>query len=311
MSEIFERSRDGFTVVGLRSADLELAVVPELGAKIISLKSVPSGHEWLWHPGDSGANVKLFRNKTGDDFATSTMTGIDECIPTISPCPWRGRNLPDHGEAWSSPWHLDRAALTRQEVATRIDLPLSPLTLERRLTLAGPQLRFDYSLTNRGSDVEEYLWAIHPLLSIGAGDRVELPEEVHELRLENAGNPDGARGETWPWPRPHEGIDLTRLQIKDSHSSKIKGFTAALQQGWAKLHSAAASQTLTMRFDPAKLNTLGFWLTRGGWNGYHHLALEPTNGAPDRLDLAVTQWRRYATIAPGTAVTWDMLWTIG
>ena len=311
MSEIFERSQDGFAVVGLRSADLELALVPELGAKIISLKSVRSGHEWLWHPGDPEANVKLFRNKTGDDFASSTMTGIDECIPTISPCPWRGRNLPDHGEVWSVPWRLDRAALARQEVATRVDLPLSPLTLERRLTLTGTELRFGYSLTNRGTDVEEYLWAIHPLLSIGAGDRVELPEEVRALRLENAGNPDGARGETWAWPRPHEGVDLTRLDIKDNRSSKIKGFAEALQHGWAKLHSAAARQTLTMRFDPAKLNTLGFWLTRGGWNGYHHLALEPTNGAPDRLDLAVTQWRRYASIAPGRAATWDMLWAIG
>ena len=102
MTDVFERSQDGFTVVGLRSANLELAVVPELGAKIISLRSLPSGHQWLWRP---TPELKLFRNKPGDDFATSTMTGIDECIPTISACAWRGRNLPDHGEDWiARPW---------------------------------------------------------------------------------------------------------------------------------------------------------------------------------------------------------------
>ena len=49
----------------LSNEDVELAVVPELGAKIISLKDLRTGREWMWHP---PGGLKLFRNLPGDDF---------------------------------------------------------------------------------------------------------------------------------------------------------------------------------------------------------------------------------------------------
>jgi hypothetical protein len=60
-----------------------------------------------------------------------------------------------------------------------------------------------------------------------------------------------------------------------------------------------------------KLNCiLGFWLTRGGWNGYHHLAVEPTNGAPDALaDAAKTG--RCGLIQPGELQSWNARIRVG
>src|ERR1700690_4239136 len=89
------RQIQGFSVHVLNNEDVELAVVPELGAKIISLRNLRTGREWLWHPLDK---VKLFKNHPGDEFCGSPLAGIDECLPTILPCAWRGRELPDHGE---------------------------------------------------------------------------------------------------------------------------------------------------------------------------------------------------------------------
>src|SRR5882724_10779024 len=76
------RREQGFDVHALSNEDVEIAVVPELGAKIISLKNLRTGREWMWHP---QGGVKLFRNQSGDDFSKSPLVGADECLPTIAP----------------------------------------------------------------------------------------------------------------------------------------------------------------------------------------------------------------------------------
>src|SRR5512135_2538946 len=91
----------GFEVFTLRNDLLELTAVPELGAKIIALKNLRTGREWMYRP---PGGLRLFRNRPGDDFAASTLVGWDECLPTIAPCVWNARTLPDHGEVWSVAW---------------------------------------------------------------------------------------------------------------------------------------------------------------------------------------------------------------
>ena len=71
-TKTFRRSEQGFDVFGLRNEAVELALVPELGAKVILLRNLVTGYEWMWHP---PTGMKLFRNQLGDDFAASTMTG--------------------------------------------------------------------------------------------------------------------------------------------------------------------------------------------------------------------------------------------
>src|SRR6266481_4178400 len=104
------RREQGFEVFILSNQEVELAVVPELGARIISLKDLRTGREWLWHP---TKGLKLFRNRAGENFESSPLVGMDECLPTIAPCCWRGRDLPDHGEVWATNWSLDLEAWER------------------------------------------------------------------------------------------------------------------------------------------------------------------------------------------------------
>ena len=103
----------------LNNNEIELAVVPELGAKIISLKNLRTGREWLWHPSEG---LKLFTNQVRDDFSISPLVGIDECFPTIEPCSWQGRELPDHGEIWSVPWQVDGEAWDNGVLKTKTRL---------------------------------------------------------------------------------------------------------------------------------------------------------------------------------------------
>jgi hypothetical protein len=44
------RQQQGFAIHVLKNEEIEIAVVPELGARIISLMNLRTGREWMWHP---------------------------------------------------------------------------------------------------------------------------------------------------------------------------------------------------------------------------------------------------------------------
>ena len=281
------REEQGFSVHVLSNQKLRIAVVPELGAKIISLKDLHTDREWMWHP---RGGLKLFRNRPGDDFSQSPLVGADECLPTIAPCFWQGRALPDHGEAWCMPWSVDGGAWANGVLRTMTRLRLSPFHFERTLELQENEVRLSYQLHNQGEAEEAYLWAIHPLLSLQPGDRLELPSSTRAL----------LSGEAW--------IDALDSDVPEGNCSKV--FAAPLREGKAAIHNPVTKDRLEFEWNPAENNTLGLWLTRGGWHGHHHLALEPTNGQPDALALAAAR-KRCGMVGPLSSVTWQLCLRVG
>jgi len=260
------RLEQGFEVYRLQSPRLEIAVVPELGARIISLKNLQTGREWMWH---RKGKLRLFRNRLGDDFSQSPLVGADECLPTIAPCCVRNRQLPDHGEVWSAAWGVNAEAWEEGVLQTSVDLPISPFEFERTLTVQDSQVNLSYRLRNRGEVEESYLWALHPLLRLEPGDRLQLPATTRAL----------LNGEAW--------IDAVDAVIPQGGCSKL--FARPLAEGAVEVRNRDGGDRLRMEWDPAENDTLGLWLTRGGWHEHHHLAVEPTNGAPDALAVAARQ----------------------
>lgn len=281
----FRRSEQGFEVFGLRNEAVELEVVPALGAKIISLRNLVTGYEWMWRP---PAGMKLFRNQLGDDFAASTMTGWDECLPTIAPCDWKGRKLPDHGEVWSVPWAIK--AFDHGELRTSVTLAVSPLHFERTIKLHSNEIRLDYQLENLSNEPEEFLWAMHPLLPVNDYIQLDLTEETRNLLAR----------EQW----------IDGLKFSTDKPSCVKTYAGPLREGRASVVNTAARDRLQFEWDTTHNHTLGLWLTRGGWNGYHHLALEPTNGAPDALTDSV-QAGRSGLLAPKEKQSWQIKLRVG
>ncbi len=306
-AEVFRETRDGFDCAGLCSDAIELLIVPQLGAKLISFVNRATGRQWMWH---SGKSPQLFEVATGSGFADGPLLGADECLPPIAPCRWLGRDLPDHGEAWTETWSLVSAANGR--IVTRLDLPISPLTIERTIHLDARTARFDYLLTNRSDAEQAYVWAFHPMMTIEAGDRIVLPDSVSRVRTEMAMGdlPLGERGEAWSWPRPMDGIDFAALELGGPNRA-AKLFTDPLSEGRAAIVNDRTGDALTLTFDAAQLNTLGVWINRGGFGGYQHVALEPTNGAPDALDLAVNDWGRHASVDGGATKRWGFVLHMG
>ena len=281
------RQQQGFDVYVLNNGEVELAVVPELGAKIISLKNLRTGREWMWHPPDG---LKLFWNRPGDDFSRSPLVGADECLPTIMPCSWQGRDLPDHGEVWSAPWKVDSTAWENGILKTSVRLKISPFEFERTIELVENEIRIGYQLNNLGARDEAFVWAIHPLLRLQAGDQLELPTTTRTL----------LNGATW--------VDAVVSAIPEEKSTKI--FAAPVSEGLAAISNQATGDRLEFAWNPAENNTLGLWLTRGGWHGHHHFALEPTNADTDVLALAAEQ-NRCGVVAASDFVTWQISLRVG
>jgi hypothetical protein len=281
------RNEQGFAVHVLGNEELELTVVPELGARVISLKNLRSGREWMWHP---PAGLKLFRNRTGDDFSHGPLAGLDECLPTVAPCLWRGRKLPDHGEVWAAPWTVDETAWETGVLKTSVQLKISPLEFERSIEVRGNEVCLSYQLGNLGTKDESYLWAMHPLLQFVAGDQLQLPASTRSQ----------LNGEKW--------IDAVDSVRPEGNCAKV--FARSISVGCAGVYNRTTGDFLEFEWNPDENDTLGLWLTRGGWHGHHHLALEPTNGAHDALAVAAESGR-CRVVEAGSVVTWDVRLRLG
>lgn len=280
------RQQQGFSVYVLNNEEVEIAVTPEIGAKIISLKNLRTGREWMWHP---PGELKLFRNRPGDDFSQSPLVGADECLPTIAPCLWQGRKLPDHGEVWNAAWKVDPEAWENGILKTSVRLKISPLEFERTVELHETEIRLDYQLDNLSARDESFLWAFHPLLKLQPGDRLEIPPETRSLLNHPA------------W------IDTVASPGLEKNCAKI--FATPLSKGLAAIKNHNTGDQLQFEWDPLENDTLGLWLTQGGWHGHHHFAIEPTNAGIDALDLV--QQKHHCVVPASDSVTWQIRLRIG
>ncbi|MGA2248148.1 MAG: hypothetical protein ABSH48_24450 [Verrucomicrobiota bacterium] len=287
-TSIFElRQLQGFTVHMLRNEAVELAIVPELGAKMISLKNVRTGREWLWHPTEV---LRLFKNRPFDDFAASPLVGMDECLPTILPCSWHGRLLADHGEVWNQPWQTAEDGRSAEALTTSIRLKTSPFVFKRTVELAGNEVRFDYQLTNLAATGEQFVWAVHPLLRLRAGDELDLPRSTREL-LNGAG-----------W------IDSVASAIPNQNCAKV--YAHPVREGWAAISNQRQPDRLEFKWNAGQNRSLGLWLTRGGWHGHHHFAIEPTNANDDSLAVAAGR-NHCGAVAGRSTVSWQWSLRVG
>lgn len=302
-TEKFHGVQGGQPLVGLRSASVEVWLAPALGGRVLSLRDRAHNREWIWTP---PVPAPLRPSALGDSFEDSGHAGIDECLPTIGACLWRDRALPDHGEVWCAAWRLEGDSPS-DTVSLRVSLPVSPFEFARSLRLVDDTLELSYRLTNRGRSEEEFLWAWHPLFGLRDGDRLELPPMLDHLRVGVfGGDPPLGPGAAWTLPATRPKFDVERLQLGRNAGEYLKAFGGPLPPGPVSVSLRGKSgETLSISWDAAENPWLGLWLSRG-YRGWHHVALEPSNGAPDRLDEAVRQWCAHGRLPAGETRAWSI-----
>jgi len=169
---------------------------------------------------------------------------------------------------------------------TSLTLPLSRLHIDRTLTLDGTRLLLSYVLTNRFSRRQSYLWALHSLFTMEPGDRLAIRGLSPAFHLEKAHGLGAVRPGTWRWPKPRAGVHLDRLDLGQD-GSYVKLFAKPSGRGRVKMTLRKSGEALSVAFDPREIPALGLWISRGGWRGHQQLAIQPTNGAADKLSTLV------------------------
>ncbi|MCC7358542.1 MAG: hypothetical protein IT317_03645 [Anaerolineales bacterium] len=272
---------------------LRLVILPELGAKVVSLVLKRTGREYLWrHP------ERPLRPATyDDDFTAGYLGGWDECFPTIGAgvypeAPWAGVGLPDHGELWALPWHY---AQQGDQLRMWVHSPRFAYTFERTFQFLGAAgLSIAYRVTNPTPFALRALWSLHPFLSVTPATRVLLPAGLRvRVELSQGQRLGGFLSEhNWPVATDVAGqaVDLSLMGPLDTRWME-KLFTTPLPEGWAGFHDGEDDHYLLFTFAPAEVPFVGLALMRGGWPAtgapVYSLILEPCTGWPDRLDIAI------------------------
>jgi len=86
--------------------------------------------------------------------------------------------------------------------------------------------------------------------------------------------------------------------------------TNPVKEGFAAVENDQTGDLLEFAWNPLENNTLGVWLTRGGWHGHEHFALEPANGDDDALAAAAGR-QHCGTVPAGQTRSWQVSIRVG
>jgi galactose mutarotase-like enzyme len=292
-----------FEALALESEALRVVIVPDLGAKIVSLYDKMHGREWLVPP------IRPVKQTVyGSVFVDQDMSGWDEMMPTITACEWEGVHLPDHGEVWSSPWKLE----TREGGLTlSVDGPSFPYHFVRSATLIAPDtLELRYSLTNTGQKELPFMWTAHPQFAANVDTRIVFPPEVTQVVNVIEDDPVlGKTGDLCTWPEANsitgQVWKLDRVRSVENHTCR-KIYTLPQQPvSSAALVDEHLGCQLRLEWSSEFAPYLGLWIDEGMFNTAPVAALEPSNGYYDSLERAV-QNQMIPWLKPGQEVTWAM-----
>ena len=307
-------SVNGLEALRMAEHDLEVGVLPGLGAKLHSLR---------WQDLEllaQNPRKPLRPARYAAPYAEFDASGFDECLPTIGACPypaapWQNVEAPDHGEVWSIPWDWDV-----QPEALHLSCRSIRFAYDFHKSLSWPApgcLRLSYALVNRAQAPFRFLWSSHPLLALRPGMRICLPPGVRVRVDWSRDERLGRLLDEHPWPhttdRSGRPVDLS-LILPEAAGLVDKLYTTRLLEGWCALYDPETGQYAAFIFSPETIPYVGLSINLGGWPvdgpGYYNLGLEPCRGYPDRLDLAVERGD-YAVAQPGERLTWQMDLCVG
>jgi galactose mutarotase-like enzyme len=302
-----ETTVDGLAALAVDAGDVRLVILPELGAKVLSLVWKPTGFEYLWRQPDRPLRLVDY----GADFEAADISGWDECFPTIGQAvypefPWQGIVAPDHGELWAIPWNWSIAGETLRMWADGVRFPYR---FARSFSFADPgRIDVVYEVENRAPYALRALWSMHPFFCAGPDTRILLPAP-NRIRVEISKLARlGGFLADHPWPVTHgadgQAVDLSLMGPRD-RLAMDKIYSDRLAQGWTALYTPSHQQYVAMTFDPAAVPYVGIAMMRGGWPEEGEpscsVILEPCTGWPDRLDIAIPRGAAMTIPASATA----------
>ncbi|QGQ94547.1 hypothetical protein EHS13_06445 [Paenibacillus psychroresistens] len=311
--QILETTYKGVAAISLETELMKVIVVPEIGAKIVSLFYKPTQKEWLL---DSGQRPFL---PLGVDalFEKSDMSGWDECFPTIDACkyPLQGKHygnlLPDHGEVWSLPWH---AAIEPESLNLKVKGSCLPYVFQRKMSfIADGVMRLEYEVTNLSDEDLAMMWTAHPQFIATSDMAIHLPEAIKQMICVHGGNSLVANETVYNWPIASVSGQDKHLDTMDfgvEQDSRKLYYAGEVPEGWSGLSCSKSADYLLFQVSQEQVPYLGIWVDEKHYNDRITCALEPSSGYYDSLAAAVANGKS-ALVLAGKTLTWQLDVSLG
>jgi hypothetical protein len=311
--QILEITYKGLAAISLETELMKVIVVPEIGAKIVSLIYKPTHKEWLLDSGDR----PLLALGASSAFGDSDMSGWDECFPTINACKYPlqgeylGNPLPDHGEVWSLPWH---ATKERDSLIVKVEGQCLPYTFQRKMTfIAEDIMRLEYEVTNLSDEDLAMMWTAHPQFTVTPDMVICLPKAIKQMICVHGGNSLLGDETLYNWPNATvAGRDkhLDRMDFSTEKDSRKLYYAGEVPEGWSGLSCSQSTDYLLMEVAKEQVPYLGIWVDEKDYNDRVTCALEPSTGFYDSLTTAVENDKCTIISARGTLI-WQMDVSLG
>lgn len=290
---------------------LRAELLPDPGAKLVSLINKQAGYEYLVQ-----REGEIYRDQPfGGDYIKGECSGFDDMFPTIDKCtcenePWKGVEMVDHGEVWSLPWEFEQ---TKHALIFSVRGIHFPYRLTKKVFFAGPRtLRFEYTLNNTSDYDFDFLWAGHLMVNIEQGARLILPEDCREAFtvLTNGG---GQFGDIRQWPSFKDKTgsecraDICRAPSAEGFEKYY--FTEPLTEGWCELQYPDRLKKLRIDFSVDTVPYLGILMNENGWDNLYNIFIEPCTVCYDRPDLA-KKYGQISTVKSQETYQWYLQITV-
>lgn len=284
---ITETEFKGLHAIKLENGNIRVIVIPELGGKVASLIEKKNNFEFLFqHKKDQFLKPELY-----SDFAEFDASGFDDCFPSVDFCSVdlkdRKINYPDHGEIWSSQMKVEAV---NDMLNLSCSSKILPYRYEKKITLRNNILTIDYCIVNTGDETFPCIWTMHGLLNCEEDMEIILPDGTDSILMVQNSKILGVSGtvHSYPEARTCDG-DIYRLnKIQSCSAGKTEKFYihGDLREGKCGVYYPSVNLSYNIFFDKKILPYLGVWITEGGFRGDYNIALEPSNGFYDSIDIA-------------------------
>ena len=277
----------GLDALKIENDILCVTISPELGGKIASVVHKDKNFEFYFQH----KKEVFLKPELNSNFAEFDASGFDDCFPTVDACSVRlnGKVIqyPDHGEIWSKVMSYE---ISDDTLILRCSSAILPYTYEKQVSLSGDTLSLNYKIINNGDESFPCIWTMHGLLNCEEDMEIYLPRGTESVLSVQDSKVFGESGALLSYPDAvtPDGALYHLNRVKPVTAGKTEKFyvNGEITAGQCGVYYPSEDLHCRIFFGTDKLPYLGLWITEGGFRGDYNLALEPSTGFYDSIDIA-------------------------
>jgi hypothetical protein len=276
-----------FDTIILANSKIRAVIIPELGGRVWELEDRLRRRQWIWHR----PNVQLQASASGAVYDDVWAGGWEELFPNDAPGRFEGRDLPDHGEWWSIPWHV---GATRGGNTAEIRLIAETVVIQTSCTktfgLQGDEAKLTvrYNIRSHEQKPFHFLFKQHLAIDITPDCRLRMPGGIVSPVDPSFGTLLPTAG-PFEWPLCESRNGAVDLQVVPHRSRRVREFIYIQKptQSWCGVNDLSRKASLRMDFQIEELPYVWLFLSYGGWRNLYTAVLEPCSNLPKDLSQAM------------------------